>query len=469
MEAERARERAPPSNCLGIGWYCTVGFYYLQPERGLSLFLSMTPCAVIEQVFGVYVPLWPMWYCIISRISEDPQVLLQLEPVLWRTLGEFHSQHGCGPNHEQLVHLALQGAQGGNNRAQGACRGEGERAAPGEKGQKYQVEPKRTGAQQVGSTAEWTEQPSGPAVKRARKCVPDCSPALPDLMISAVEVEQPGTICSAASCAVTIDEDSETDAASEKGNLASEGTELAAEEDTGAGPGTEDRLNIQQDARQLQEENAADCRASYAAASEGEPQPGLQASLKQVWELQDAIAARVEEIEALQQAEDYLACLGPNAWKAQLLAQVEEALATVAALATSARLCAGCGLRKPSRQALQAVQEVWYSRNCGYCGRGAVTSRKLVKLSMLSRVCSEMDAVCRELQQSGVNARALKPYRDTAKAARDDLQPQAPKQLRCRSSWRASALCGQLQRSRSIVPSKFRPGYDKALRAMGCE
>jgi hypothetical protein len=191
--------------------------------------------------------------------------------------------------------------------------------------------------------------------------------------------------------------------------------------------------------------------------------------LKQVWELQDAMAARVEEIEVLKKSGGYLACIGPSARKAELQTQVAEALAAVAALATRAGLCAGCGIGKPSPQARRVVPEQWYSPNCGYCGRGTKTSRNIVKLSMLSRVCSEMDSVCQELRQQKVNARALKPYRDAAQAARDDLQPQAPKQLRDQRSWRAAALCGQLQRSRSIVPSKFRSAYDKSLRAMGCE
>jgi hypothetical protein len=193
----------------------------------------------------------------------------------------------------------------------------------------------------------------------------------------------------------------------------------------------------------------------------------MAASLEHVWELQDAIAADVNEM--LQQAKGDLACNEPNARKAQLLARLPEALAAVVALARRTGLCASCGIRKPRCKALLIMSEMWYSQNCGYCGKGAETSRELAKRSMLSRVSSEMNAVCQELSQCGVSARSLKPYRDMAEAAKMDLEPQPLKQLRMKSPWRAAALCGQLQRSRSIVPSKFCPAYDKALQAMGCE
>jgi hypothetical protein len=83
----------------------------------------------------------------------------------------------------------------------------------------------------------------------------------------------------------------------------------------------------------------------------------MAASLKHVWELQDAIAAEVNEM--LQQAKGDLACIEPNARKAQLLAKLAEALAAVVALARRAGLCASCGIRKPGWKALQIISEIF--------------------------------------------------------------------------------------------------------------
>ena len=185
------------------------------------------------------------------------------------------------------------------------------------------------------------------------------------------------------------------------------------------------------------------------------------AHLKTIWTLQN-------EIDELALAEDFEACDDKKKQKDEVM---------VALLALP--VCSFCGIQTPSVEVRKSgkLQEKWFNAsNCGYCGRGGVTSEARVHHSILSRIIFELGFMNEKLLSWNQSQFKRRRILGAVRAARQDVIGN-PRSLRPgNTEVDFVSYGGQLQRSRAIVEaldwqhtSIFKAGYDDSIVMLGLE